>query len=154
MTEVANGFVFNIVEQFLKQRKRLAFVFLLGVFLGIGAQTNALTQLIHAGKVVFPQIIQHLQHHLALDFTHLLTHMGVSVIVGLLQALGNFCAQGLFIETAILVQPALYWQWGSKFRLQSLFQTFHVPLLFKTLRWQIITDALVRHIFADIGDHL
>ena len=49
MAEIANGFVFNIVQQIFKQGKRLALVFLFGIFLGVGAQADALSALSNLG---------------------------------------------------------------------------------------------------------
>src|SRR5690606_41642928 len=55
--EVANGVLFHVVDHSLKQLEGFALVFLLGVFLGVGAQADALAQVIHVGEVFFPQQI-------------------------------------------------------------------------------------------------
>ena len=49
MAQKANHLVLKPIQQRLKQLKGLALVLLLGVLVGVGAQMNTLTQLVHGG---------------------------------------------------------------------------------------------------------
>ena len=53
-------------KKLLEKRKRLALVFLLGVFLGIAAQMNSLTQMIEGSQVLAPALVDRLNNDGAL----------------------------------------------------------------------------------------
>ncbi len=104
--------------------------------------------------MLLPQIVQHLQHNLALDLTHLVAHMGVAAIIGGLHLLNNLVSQGSFIQATIFIQPLLHWQWRGKVGSQRFFKALYIPLLFEALWWYKSADTGVNYILANIGNHL
>ena len=64
------GVVLDALEQRAEEFERFALVFLLRVLLRVGAQMNALPQVIHRGEVLAPVTIEFLQHHGLLEMAH------------------------------------------------------------------------------------
>ncbi len=88
-----NHFMLHFIQHALEQIKRFALVFLFGVLLSIGAQVNALTQVIHVGQLLFPGIVQYLQHHLLFDLGHHRPDTRTLGVVGTLHFRLEFFAQ-------------------------------------------------------------
>ena len=92
MTQNANHIAFESLKQRLEKLKSLTLVFLLGVFVRVSTQVNALTQLVHRLEMFFPQTIEHLQHDLLLDLSHRVTNHGALLVVGSLNCVDNALA--------------------------------------------------------------
>src|SRR5579863_9937293 len=60
----------DAVEHLRKHLERFNLVFLLGILLRVGAQMDALTQVIHGRKMLLPLLVKHLQHDRLLEMLH------------------------------------------------------------------------------------
>ena len=89
MAQNANHIAFESLKQRLKELKSLTLVFLLGVFVRVSAQVNALAQLVHRLEVLFPQTVEYLQHDLLLDLSHRVANHGAFFIVRTLNCVDN-----------------------------------------------------------------
>ena len=63
---------------------------------------NALSELIHGLKMIFPQPIQYLQHDLLFDLTHGITNERAFFIIGGLHRSDNTLAQRLLVKIGVL----------------------------------------------------
>ena len=77
------------LKQRLEKLKSLTLVFLLGVFIRVSAQVNALAQLVHRLEMFFPQTVEHLQHDLLLDLSHRVANRGAFFIISTLNCVDN-----------------------------------------------------------------
>ncbi|KGE03265.1 hypothetical protein HRUBRA_02213 [Pseudohaliea rubra DSM 19751] len=141
-------------EQRLEQRKGLALVLLLRVLLRIGAQVDALAQVVHGRQVFLPQRVEHLQHDLLLDLAHVRAHLLALGVVGGLDGLHNALAQALLFELIVLVEPLLHRQLDGELGLQLALEAGDVPLLLNAHGRHVAVDGLVDHILADRRDRV
>ena len=65
-----SGLMLDTAPQVFKHGEGFAFVFLFRIFLGIAAQVDALTQIVHGGKVFAPLQVDDLQHDVAFEIRH------------------------------------------------------------------------------------
>src|SRR5690606_10526181 len=99
VAEDAHGVVRDGVQQLLEQLESLALVLLLGVLLGIAAQVDALTQVVHGRQMLLPQIIQHPQQHLLLEGTQRFrAGQGLLLGVGCAQRLADALAHAILVQ--------------------------------------------------------
>src|SRR5690606_33612970 len=59
-----------LLQQLGEQLEGLALVLLLGLLLGVAAQVDALAQEVHAGQVLLPVLVEHVEHDVALEHAH------------------------------------------------------------------------------------
>ena len=121
----------NLVKQILEQLKRFLLVFLLGVLLGIATQMNALTQVIHAGQMLFPVSVENLQHEMLLNTAHVF-HTDLCFLA---QVIGFHVLDQLFhdainVQLVIFIEPLAHRRVALEFGFQGFFQTGDIPLVF------------------------
>ena len=53
--------------------------------------------------MLLPQVVQHLQHNLALYLTHLIADMGIALVIGGLHLFDNLVPEGCCIQAAVFI---------------------------------------------------
>ena len=143
--------VFDAAPQAFKHGKCFALVFLLGIFLCVAAQMDALTQIIHGRQMFAPVAVDHLQHHIALKAAHgLLAHHGHFFSIFLLHLGDQARFDFLVIQRVFCFQPALDIGMHSEFAGKLRFQCRQIPLLFHAVGRHVQIDQVAHHIFADV----
>ncbi len=66
----ADCVVLDLIQHPAEHFKGFTLVFLFRIFLRITPQVNSLAQVVHAGEVFLPVMIELSQHHLFLDVSH------------------------------------------------------------------------------------
>ena len=142
-----NQFMLDLVKQALEQLESFFLVFLLGVFLGVAAQVDALAQVIHARQVLFPVAIQNLQHQVLLDLAQILgTDLSFLTLVILVHALDQLFNQALDMQLIVFVEPLANRCMALEFRVQGFLQARDIPLIFHRARRHVIVDHFGHHI--------
>ncbi len=148
--QYADGFTFDIAQQSFEQAKGFAFVLLFRVFLTIATQVNTLTQVIHRGQMLFPQVVEYLQHNLLLEHTQgFAARCGFFLFVGFLNLFQNTLTQSFFVQFVFVIQPLLNRQFDIKFGFQVFLKTFNIPLLGKALWWNKVINGFVNNVSTD-----
>ena len=143
----------DVVLQLLEQREGLALVFLLGLLLGVGAQVDALAQVVHHRQVFLPFLVEHLQHELLLDLAHVDAGGGPGGGLGGVVRFDRRCnalAQRFFGEVGVFLQPLRHRRSAVELGGERLFEAGDVPLVLDALGRDVFAD----HFFDDLGAHL
>ena len=145
--------IFDLIEHGREHFECFPFVLLLRVLLCVAAQPDSLAKVVHLGEMFFPLLVQRLQHHGFLEVAHhRFSDRSGLLFVSLCDLIRNLAAQCLFVKVVVGLQPLGHRQGDSKMRLKVLLQPGHIPLLFKTFRWNRPVNNFGSHLFSSQGD--
>ena len=147
------------VEHVGEKFERLAFVFLLGVLLGVAAQVDALAQVVQRRQVVAPMVVECLQHQAALELAHEFgTHLRFALAPRGLGLVDDPLAHRLVGEFGVGLHPVGDRHVHLVLAGQHAGQRRHVPLLLDRFRRHVkldrILDLAAHHVADCVSDVL
>ncbi len=110
--------------------------------------------MIHGRQVLFPEVVQHLQHNVTLETTNLRPGLLFLLAVGISHSGDDPLPQRLFVQVVVIVQPLLDRQGYTELIGQALLQSGNIPLLLQALWRHIIGDNIIDDIFPDRIDSI
>src|SRR5690606_19400616 len=143
----------DVVEHVREQLEGFALELLLGLLLRVTAQVDALAQVVHAGQMLLPLLVEDAEHHVLFQLAHDLAadHRFLFAEVAFNRFLhAAFDAGGIQLFAAF--QPAAGGDVYAEVRSQLAFQGRQLPGLVERFRRDMGLDVLGDHVFADVVD--